>query len=72
MKGPCQGCSRRTLTCHYQGMCKDFEEWKAYEAGRKSWLDSFKHPESESMRKNEIRRLRRQARGWQKKGGGYE
>lgn len=34
---PCKGCTKRTLTCHYQGACEEWETWKAEQLAEKEY-----------------------------------
>lgn len=34
---PCKGCLKRTLTCHYQGACEDWEAWKTEQLAEKEY-----------------------------------
>ena len=67
MKCPCRGCPDRTVTCHYEGYCDKWTEWKAFHEGRKEWLDSFKVDTSDQIRKRERLNIKARARGWRKK-----
>ena len=67
MKCPCKGCQDRTVTCHYDGYCDKWAEWKQYEKGKKEWLDSFKPTDSDEMRKREIKNIKARARGSMRK-----
>ena len=65
-KGPCFGCTRRTITCH--GVC---EEYKAFQKEREEINADLRerkslHISNESMRKH-WRNLRTQCRKYVKK-----
>ena len=34
---PCKDCQKRTLTCHYQGACEEWEAWKAEQLAEKEY-----------------------------------
>ena len=34
---PCKGCPKRTLTCHYQGACEEWETWKKEQLEAKAY-----------------------------------
>ena len=42
MKNPCNGCERRTITCH--GVCPDYKAWR-------SWKDEKNAIKAEEKRK---------------------
>ena len=70
MKCPCRGCPDRTITCHYEGFCDKWSEWKKFHLARKAWLASFRPPSNDNVRKRETYKIRQRARGWNGKKGG--
>lgn len=70
MKCPCRGCTDRTMTCHCDGQCERWEQWKEYDKDRKAWLEAQKPISSETMRKRANENIRRKARGWKRSAGG--
>ena len=64
---PCQGCEDRTITCHCDGFCDKWAEWKAENIATKQWLRTFDPIYSERAKAREARRIRKKARGWEKK-----
>ena len=69
MRCPCRGCPDRTITCHYEGFCDKWAEWKKYDMARKAWLASFNPPTNDNVRKRETQKIKQRARGWNGKKG---
>ena len=65
MKCPCRGCEDRKLGCH--GVCTKYEDWKIERQCKLDWLREQEAPHRETIRKRETQRLRREARGWDRK-----
>ena len=64
---PCRVCTDRTLTCH--GVCRKYQEWKKEHENEKSWLKSHTVQMTTAQEKGYTRKLRNQARGWNRKIG---
>ena len=65
MKCPCHGCDHRTITCH--GVCRSYQEWKAYNDKRRKWLQNQVPYLNEGAAKGGIRNIKDRARGWGKR-----
>lgn len=72
MKCPCMGCTDRTVTCHCEGQCKRWEEWKVYHEARKEWLKQQHPVSSDQLKKRANRNILRKARGWKRSRGGQD
>ena len=63
--GPCKGCYDRKLGCH--GVCTRYQDWKIERAAELDWLKEQRMPHIEHIRKRETEKMRRVARGWDRK-----
>lgn len=68
MRCPCRGCTDRTVTCHCEGQCERWGEWRAYHEARKKWLKDQLPVTSEESKKRANKNIVQKARGWKRVG----
>lgn len=69
-KCPCRGCPDRTITCH--GVCRKYQEWKAEHEKALEEMRKQRSATSEGWTRAHHERVRRKARGWDRKPRDYD
>ena len=67
---PCCGCTDRTAECH--AACERYKAWKAWRNEVNQWLKDQHPPDSQRLKKASADKIRRRARGQERKVRKYD